>query len=328
MSAPAPILPAALPEARARAQRALGDGQLVIVPTETVYGLGADATNARAVAGVFAAKGRPAFNPLICHVADLEMARAHGVFDARAERLARAFWPGPLTLVVPRAPGSAICDLATAGLDTVGLRVPAHDATRALIAALGRPLAAPSANPSGRLSPTTAQAAMDGLAHTVACALDGGPCAVGLESTIVGMLGAQCVLLRPGGISREALGQVLGHPVLDPPDDSARPLSPGRLLKHYAPRAPLRLEATSARDGEVFLAFGATATPHAANLSAAGDLIEAAANLFAMLRALDATGAAAIAVAPIPANGLGEAINDRLRRAAASASAITTDETP
>lgn len=305
------------------AARHLAAGALVILPTETVYGLAADATNGEAVARLYAAKGRPSFNPLISHVADRRMAEVHGVLDGTAGRLADAFWPGPLTLVVPRRAGSAISDLTTAGLDTVALRLPDAPVARDIAARLGRPFAAPSANRSGRVSPTTAEAAIEELGPAVAMVIDAGPCRVGLESTIVACVGADPVLLRPGGVTRAAIEAAAGRPLARPDGaDPARPQAPGMLASHYAPRAAVRLDAAEVAPGEALLMFG----PHppagadravaALNLSASGDLVEAAANLFAHLRALDATGAAAIAVAPVPDEGLGEAINDRLRRAA------------
>ena len=295
------------------AARSIRAGRLVAFPTETVYGLGADATDDRAVAAVFEAKGRPRFNPLIVHVADRETAEALAVFDDRARRLAGRFWPGPLTLVLPRAPDSPVSWLASAGLDTLALRWPAHPLAEALIRAAGRPLVGPSANRSGRLSPTTAahaDAELGGLAATV---LDGGPCRLGLESTVVALGVGPPVLLRPGALDAEAIEAEVGalaEPALSG-DDEPRP-APGMLLRHYAPDSPLRMEAAAARPGEAMLGFGAVDGD--LNLSPAADLGEAAANLFAMLRRLD--GGAGIAVAPIPERGLGRAINDRLRRAA------------
>ncbi len=317
------------------AVQALRQGRLVAFPTETVYGLGADATNDRAVAAIFEAKGRPRFNPLIIHVDRAAAAARLGTLDARAQRLAEAFWPGPLTLVVPRAPGCPVSRLATAGLDTLALRVPAHPVAQALLAAFGGPVAAPSANVSGRLSPTEAEhVAESALAEKVAVILDGGECAVGLESTIVALIpGEPARLLRPGGLAREEIEAVLGEPLVRavtpgaaaPAEagktaaDPARPESPGQLKSHYAPRARLRLNATAPRPGEMYLAFGPEAPKGVPglNLSPTGNLAEAAANLFAYLHILDETGVDTIAVAPIPEEGLGEAINDRLRRAAA-----------
>ena len=312
--------------ALAAAVRALGEGRLVGIPTETVYGLAADATDGPAVAGIYAAKGRPSFNPLISHVADLAMAEIHGQFSVEARQLAAAFWPGPLTLVVPRRPGSDVCDLVTAGLDTLALRVPNNRPTLDLIRRFGRPIAAPSANRSGRISPTTAADVVADLGDRVAVVLDAGPCQVGLESTIVMFADGRPTLLRPGGVPREALEAVLGTPLADPVltgSDHAQPLAPGMLTSHYAPRAAVRLEARDIAPGEAFLGFGGlvpeglSGAVAFADLSPAGDLGEAAANLFRLLRQLDASGASAIAVAPVPGDGLGEAIRDRLTRAAA-----------
>ena len=305
---------AAPPDAIAAAAQALKAGGLVILPTETVYGLAAAAADPRAVAAVYAAKGRPSFNPLIAHVSDLAMAEAVAVFDDRARALARAFWPGPLTLVLPVRPDGGVCDLARAGLDSVALRAPDHPVARDLIAAFGAPVVAPSANRSGRPSPTTLADAVEETGSAAAAALEGGACRVGLESTVVGLLDAPR-LLRPGAVTRAQLEAVIG-PLAEAEDDARR--SPGRLARHYAPAAPVRLEAAAPAPGEAYLAFGpgATVGDHVFNLSPAGDLAEAAANLFAYLRAADRTGPTAIAVAPIPETGLGEAINDRLRRAA------------
>jgi L-threonylcarbamoyladenylate synthase len=305
------------------AARHLGAGRLVILPTETVYGLAADATDPRAAAGIFAAKGRPEFNPLIAHVADPEMAAEHGVFDDVANRLAEAFWPGPLTLVMPRQAHSPICDAVTAGLDTVALRMPAPRIMRAVAAELGHPIAAPSANRSGRVSPTTAAAAEEELGAHVAMIVDSGPCLVGVESTIVSCTGGAPRLLRPGGVPRETIEQLLGIGLGAAAGATEQPEAPGMLESHYAPAALVRLEADTVSPGEALLAFGpepATGWQGARavlNLSVDGDLAEAAANLFAHLRALDASGARVIAVMPVPSAGLGEAINDRLRRAAA-----------
>ena len=305
---------AAPPDAIAAAARALKAGGLVILPTETVYGLAAAAADPRAVAAVYAAKGRPSFNPLIAHVSDLAMAEAVAVFDDRARALARAFWPGPLTLVLPVRPDGGVCDLARAGLDSVALRAPDHPVARDLIAAFGAPVVAPSANRSGRPSPTTLADAVEETGAAAAAALEGGACRVGLESTVVGLLDAPR-LLRPGAVTRAQIEAVIG-PLAEAEADARR--SPGRLARHYAPAAPVRLEAAAPAPGEAYLAFGPDATvgDHVFNLSPAGDLAEAAANLFAYLRAADRTGPTAIAVAPIPETGLGEAINDRLRRAA------------
>jgi L-threonylcarbamoyladenylate synthase len=281
------------------------------MPTETVYGLAADAANARAVAAVYEAKGRPSFNPLIAHVADVAMARRVARFDPRAEALAAAFWPGPLTLVLPVLDTDAVCDLARAGLDTVAVRAPGHPLAHALIVALGRPIVAPSANRSGRPSPTTFADAVEETGAAAAAALDGGACSIGLESTVVALLDRPR-LLRPGAVTRAEIEAVIG-PLGEADADAKR--SPGRLARHYAPNAPVRLAAETPRPGEAWLSFGPTgAGPW--NLSPAGDLREAAANLFAYLRAADRTQPTAIAVAPIPPEGLGEAINDRLRRAA------------
>jgi L-threonylcarbamoyladenylate synthase len=303
----------------AHAATLLRAGRLVAFPTETVYGLGGDATDGAAVAAIFAAKGRPSFNPLIVHVPDLDAAGRLGHLPSLALRLAKAYWPGPLTLVVPRRPGCPVSLLATAGLDTLALRVPAHPVARRLLAECGRPLAAPSANPSGRLSPTRAEDVAGAFdAAAVPLVLDGGPCAVGLESTVVAVAGGRATLLRPGGLARAAIEEVTG-PLAEAGDDHGAPASPGRLASHYAPRLPLRLDARDVAADEALLAFGTDvpAGAHATlNLSPAGDLAEAAANLFAMLRVLDGSGARAIAAMPVPSHGLGEAINDRLARAA------------
>ena len=293
------------------AAEALRAGDLVIMPTETVYGLAADAANARAVARVYAAKGRPSFNPLIAHVAGIAMARRVARFDARAEALAAAFWPGPLTMVLPAADTAAVCDFARAGLDTVAVRAPAGPLAWALIAHFGGPVVAPSANRSGRPSPTTFADAVAETGEAAAASLDGGPCAIGLESTVVALLDRPR-LLRPGAVTRAEIEAVIG-PLSEAEADARR--SPGRLARHYAPDLPVRLNATDAGDHEAWLGFG-PGFREALNLSPSGDLAEAAANLFSYLRAADRSGATAIAVAPIPETGLGEAINDRLRRAA------------
>jgi L-threonylcarbamoyladenylate synthase len=314
---------AAGPGSAAEAARCLAGGGLVAFPTETVYGLGADAFRGDTVARLYAAKGRPSFNPLIVHVPDIASARAIAVFDEAAERLAAAFWPGPLTLVLPKRPGCGIAELATAGLDTVALRVPAHPVTRAILSAFGRPVVAPSANLSGHVSPTTAAHVMADLAGRIDLVVDGGATDVGLESTIVDCT-VRPTLLRPGGIAREAIDRVLGARLDEGPRvlEGAVP-APGMLASHYAPRAAVRLNARNVEDGEALLAFGANLPQGAEgaarvlNLSPRGDLVEAAANLFGHLRALDAAGTMKIAVMPIPMQGLGEAINDRLRRAAA-----------
>ena len=285
----------------------------MILPTGTVYGLAADAANPAAVAAIYEAKGRPRFNPLISHVADLAAAERLAVFDDRARALAAAFWPGPLTLVLPIAPDTVVCDLARAGLETVAIRVPAHPLARELLARFGGPVVAPSANRSGRPSPTAYADAMDETGDKAAAALDGGPCAVGLESTVVALLD-QPRLLRPGSVTRSEIEAVIG-PLAEAQDDARR--SPGRLARHYSPEAPVRLNVEAPEEGEAYLAFGpTTATGNVLNLSATSDLREAAANLFAFLRAADRTRPTAIAVAPIPPEGLGEAINDRLIRAA------------
>ncbi|MDZ7713748.1 MAG: L-threonylcarbamoyladenylate synthase [Rhodovibrio sp.] len=307
------------PAARARAAELLRTGGLVAFPTETVYGLGADATDARAVARIFEAKGRPSFNPLISHCADAETAFAHGRFDARARALADRFWPGPLTLVVPRAPESAIAELTGAGLPTLALRVPGGEIARRLIAEAGRPIAAPSANRSGAISPTTARHVADSLGDAVDLILDGGPCTVGVESTVVDLSGDRPALLRPGGLAREDLEAAAG-PLVDPAQDPEAPSSPGQLASHYAPSARLRLNAADPACDEALLAFGPdvpTGAKVTANLSPTGDLREAAAKLFALLHALDRADVRGIAAMPVPETGLGAAINDRLRRAAA-----------
>ena len=288
-------------------------GGLVAFPTETVYGLGADATNDHAVAKIYAAKGRPNFNPLIAHVEDVEQAFALAQFPAGALTLAARFWPGPLTLVLPRKDGCKVSLLASAGLPSIAIRVPRHPLALELIRAVGRPVVAPSANASGRISPTTAQHVRDGLGAKVDLILDGGPCAVGLESTIVSFLDESPRLLRSGGLSRDEIEQALGAKLAGV---SAGPFhAPGQLESHYAPSAPLRLNAKTWQAGEARLGFGTLDAP--LNLSRKGDVVEAAANLFAMLHQLDATKPKMIAVAAIPMQGLGEAINDRLRRAAA-----------
>ena len=295
----------------ARAAKLLREGGLVAFPTETVYGLGADASDGKAVAAIFAAKGRPRFNPLIVHLPDLAAAEREGRFSPIALRLAARFWPGPLTLVVPRRAEASASLLVSAGLDTIALRVPAHRTAQALLKAVGRPLAAPSANPSGAVSATTALHVAEGLGDRIDLVLDDGATPLGLESTVVGIDGERPVLLRPGAIPRAEIEAMTGP--LAEPDNAIR--SPGQLQSHYAPRASLRQNAAAPRDGEMLLGFGQVENA-AMNLSQAGDLKEAAANLFAMLRALDKK-AKAIAVSPIPETGLGEAINDRLRRAAA-----------
>jgi L-threonylcarbamoyladenylate synthase len=302
------------------AARALRAGRLVAFPTETVYGLGAIATDDRAVAAIFAAKRRPRFNPLIVHVADLAAARALARWTDLAERLAARFWPGALTLVLRRAPGCPLSPLVSAGGDTVGLRLPAHPVAHALLAATGLPVAAPSANPAGAVSPTTADHVAAGLGAAVDLILDGGPCPIGLESTVLDLCGGEPRLLRPGGVTRAALEAELGRLVAGAAEPGEAPRAPGQLASHYAPARPLRLEARSVAADEALLAFGPRPLAGARmslNLSATGDLAEAAANLFAMLRRLDRPDVRAIAVMPIPARGLGEAIRDRLERAAA-----------
>ena len=301
----------------------LGQGGLVAFPTETVYGLGADAGNGEAIARLYAAKGRPAFNPLIAHVADAQAAQRLARLDAAAQALAAAFWPGPLTLVLPKRPDCGVADLALAGLDSIAVRVPAHPVAQALLAAFEGPVVAPSANRSGHVSPTSAAHVLADLRGRIEMVIDAGPCAVGVESTIVACLG-EPTLLRPGGLARETIERVLGHalalqPVADDAPNSSEILAPGMLASHYAPKARLRLNAAAPQAGEALLAFGPAAefSGIALNLSPRGDLIEAAANLFSHLRALDASGAKTIAVMRVPHEGLGEAINDRLARAAA-----------
>ena len=284
----------------------------MLLPTETVYGLAADASNPLAVASIFEAKGRPRFNPLIAHIEDLPAAEAVAVFDARARALAEAFWPGPLTLVLPARDRSRICDLARAGLDTVAVRAPGHAKAREVIGRFGGPVVAPSANRSGRPSPTTFADAVEETGFAASAALDGGPCAVGVESTVVAVLD-RVRLLRPGAVTRAELAEVAGS-LAEAGGEGGR--SPGRLTLHYAPDAPVRLEAEVPRPGEAFIGFGPGSSAGGWNLSPSGDLREAAANLFRMLREADRTHPIAIAVAPLPHEGLGEALNDRLTRAA------------
>ncbi len=292
------------------------------MPTETVYGLAADATSDAAVARIFAAKGRPQFNPLIVHVADADMAARYVEFPPLAKKLASAFWPGPLTLVLPRKADCTISLLASAGLNTLGVRAPNHEIAQSLIRAVDRPLAAPSANLSGTISPTLAEHVRQGLGDKIDMILDGGPCLVGVESTIVKIEGDAVFLLRPGGVAGEAIARVVGVPVSNAPHTDS-PQAPGMLASHYAPRAPLRLDAAAPEPDEAFLGFGKANAegPNALNLSPSGDITEAAANLFAYLRTLDriatTRGLKGIAAAPIPMQGLGDAINDRLARAAA-----------
>jgi L-threonylcarbamoyladenylate synthase len=314
----------------AAAERLRGGG-LVALPTETVYGLGADATNDHAVAAIFEAKGRPSFNPVIVHVASRAEAEKIVDFDIRARLLAELFWPGPLTLILPRRADCNISLLCSAGLPTLAVRCPSHPVARQLIVALGRPIAAPSANASGTLSPTTPQHVAQSLGDKAGLILAGGKAQVGLESTVVDLSGPVPVLLRPGGVTLDELQMHLGEVQVETEAVNDAPRSPGQLLKHYAPKTPLRLNAVDVREGEALLAFGSLkfmgmqgggfakqklSPDRLLNLSESGDLHEAAANVFAMLHALDASGANAIAVMNIPDTGLGLAINDRLRRAA------------
>ena len=304
------------------AARLIREGELVAFPTETVYGLGGDATNERAVAKIFEAKGRPQFNPLISHVPGSAEAKRLVQWNDTADKLASRFWPGPLTLVLRRAAGSPIALLATAGLDTVAIRAPAHPLAQELIGAAGVPIAAPSANRSGAISPTRAEHVAESLGAKVAMILDGGPCTIGIESTVLDLTSERPTLLRPGGATREAIEAVVGPIAVSealPAGDAARK-SPGQLQSHYAPARPVRLEAAAVAADEGLLAFGPRPLAGARrtlNLSVAGDLGEAAANLFAHLRALDRPDIGRIAVMPVPHTGLGLAINDRLRRAAA-----------
>lgn len=295
----------------------LARGETVAFPTETVYGLGADARNARAVAAIYEAKGRPRFNPLIIHVPDLETARRYAEFDHDALALAAAFWPGPLTLVLPARPGTGIADLVTAGLDSIAVRVPAHPTAKALLQTFGGPLAAPSANPSGRISPTTADHVLEGLHGRIAAVVDGGPTGVGLESTIIGLADGTPRLLRPGGLPAEDIEKALGQPLQAAGEGIS---APGQLAAHYAPEVALLLDATVADAGALWLAFGPLHGRHGLTLSERSDLAEAAANLFAHLHQIDAMaraqGIPRVLVDPVPDHGLGRAINDRLRRAA------------
>ena len=309
----------------ASAAQCLKQGGLVAFPTETVYGLGADATNAGAIARLYEAKGRPLFNPLIATVGDIAAAITIARFDATATRLAETFWPGPLTLVLPKTDDCPVADLATAGLDTIAVRVPAHPVARAILRAFSGPVVAPSANLSGHVSPTTAAHVQSDLSGRIDLIIDGGAVMVGVESTIVGCFDTP-MLLRPGGLPREEIERALGRPLARLPEEAGtetgQPLAPGMLASHYAPRTPVRLNARRIDAGEALLAFGpgtvggVEAASVVMNLSKRGDLVEAAANLFGYLRALDAKGARTIAVMPVPPLGLGEAINDRLRRAA------------
>jgi L-threonylcarbamoyladenylate synthase len=308
---------AATDQAIAGAAAALRNGRLVAFPTETVYGLGADATNDAAVARIFAAKDRPQFNPLIAHLPNAEVAFALTVTNEQARRLAKRFWPGPLTLVLPRAGGCRVSLLATAGLDTLAVRVPDHPVALALLRAAACPIAAPSANRSGHVSPTTAAHVAESLDGAPDIILDGGACPVGLESTVIDLSGLRPALLRPGGIATEDIEKVIG-PIAAATSDGI-PRAPGMLARHYAPHRPLRTGATTVRGDEALLAFGPQPLTGAAltrNLSVTADVIEAAANLFAMLRELDRADVTAIAAMPVPETGLGRAINDRLRRAA------------
>jgi L-threonylcarbamoyladenylate synthase len=308
---------AATKESIDRAAEALAKGEIVAFPTETVYGLGANALNAAAVAKVFAAKDRPRFNPLIVHVLGEEEAETCAVVNDTARRLMRAFWPGPLSLVLLRKSGCAIADLVSAGLDTIALRAPSNRIARALLEAARLPIAAPSANRSGRVSPTTAAHVEAELRSLPAMILDGGPCTLGLESTVVGIEDDEVTLLRLGALPRQEIEKVLGHKLVAR-EAGSHVTSPGQLATHYAPVTPLRLDAGKPRRGEAFLAFGPDAPSFAGpaiNLSRRGDLTEAAANFFAALRTLDEAGEGTIAVMPIPDHGLGEAINDRLKRA-------------
>ncbi|MEM1105903.1 MAG: L-threonylcarbamoyladenylate synthase [Pseudomonadota bacterium] len=303
------------PEGVKTAADILRGGGLVAVPTETVYGLAADAANPAAVARVFEAKGRPRFNPLIAHVSGLDMAAAEGRLTASAASCAASYWPGPLTLVVPAAAGGQVCELARAGLDTIALRQPSDAITQDIITALGRPIAAPSANRSGHISPVTPGDVQDELGDRIDAIMDGGRCPLGLESTILGFNGAQPALLRPGALEREEIEAFLGAP-LSGPEAGGPAISPGQSPRHYAPNAALRLDAAGAEAGEVFVGFGAVAGDY--SLSPDGALKEAAANLYPLLRHLDRTHDR-IAICPLPRRGLGEAINDRLRRAAMAA---------
>ncbi|MGI3169217.1 L-threonylcarbamoyladenylate synthase [Pseudooceanicola sp. C21-150M6] len=299
----------------ARAAALLRGGAVVAIPTETVYGLAGNAADDQAVAGIYAAKGRPSFNPLIVHVADRAGVDRLVEVGAEAEKLIAAFWPGPLTLVLPLKEGAPVSPLVTAGLPTLAVRMPAHPLARDLLTVFGGGLAAPSANPSGRISPTEAAHVLSGLDGEIAAVVDGGRCGVGLESTIVGFDDAgRAVVLREGGVTAERLAEVLGYP-LDTRAEGEAINAPGQMTSHYAPQGVMRLNATVAEPGEVMLGFGATGGD--LTLSASGDLIEAASNLFRMMHALDEMGAERIAVAPVPDEGLGRAINDRLRRAAA-----------
>ncbi len=292
----------------------LSAGELIGLPTETVYGLAADATNADAVAKIFALKNRPQFNPLIAHVSSMDMASAQAEFSGKAQQLAEAFWPGPFTMVLPKSASNTICDLARAGLDTQALRFPAHPVAHEVIAAFGKPIAAPSANISGHVSPTSAQHVIDEFGASLSLVLDGGNARIGLESTVVAVLNDEVTLLRPGSISKADIEAIIGEISLSTHDDDA-PKSPGMLSRHYSPEARLRLNVTSPESDEAYISFGPASVKTTLSLSETGDLTEAASNLYAMIRELDHSYDA-IAIAPIPEDGIGAAINDRLRRAA------------
>ncbi|WP_310621014.1 L-threonylcarbamoyladenylate synthase [Flexibacterium corallicola] len=302
---------------------ALIKGQLVAIPTETVYGLAADATNGQACARIYEAKGRPSFNPLISHVDSLDAARTQGEFNDKALALAEAFWPGPLTLVLPKTKTCTVSELATAGLASVALRVPQSSIMRALSRQIGKPLAAPSANLSGKISGTTAEDVIADLERHLSWVIDGGATSVGIESTIISLIGERPTLLRPGGIARTHIEEILGEPLATAGSDDSAPQAPGMLSSHYAPDNPIRLDATALLDEDVLITFGAATIENSErakrviNLSPAGDLTEAAANLFSALRKADRESKGKIAISPIPTTGLGEAINDRLKRAAA-----------
>ena len=304
------------PDSIVAAAETLKAGGLVAFPTETVYGLGADATNDLAVARIFETKGRPRFNPLIVHLPDLERAGTVALFDNRADALGRKFWPGALTLVLARNPDTKLSKLTSAGLPTVAVRVPAHDGARMLLKEVAHPIAAPSANRSGRISPTTARHVGDEFGDEIAVILDGGPCQIGVESTVVDLCGEAPILLRPGGVPVEALEEALGRTLSVATDDAGKPRAPGMAGPHYRPSLPIRLDATAALPGEALLGFGPSDTA-TLNLSASADLREAAANLFSHLHTLDNKSYSGIAVMPVPDRGLGRAINDRLLRAAA-----------
>lgn len=304
------------PDSLNEASTAIKAGKLVAFPTETVYGLGADATSDDAVARIFAAKGRPSFNPLIVHLPDIETAKKYVEFNDKSIKLAALFWPGALTMVLPRRKNCPISKLASAGLDTLAVRIPANQLALDLLKNCGCPLAAPSANPSGQISPTHAQHVADGLGDKVSVILDGGPCKIGVESTVIGFADDTLILLRPGGVTKEQLEAV--YPSIKEASGDSEITSPGMLLSHYAPSCPVRLDATHKNDGEAFLGFGRELDSiSTVNLSVNGDLREATANLFSAFHLLDEKGYKSIAVAPIPHMGLGVAINDRLRRAAA-----------